>query len=203
VSNCPVELHATTQGHAVAAIADVLRGSDDRVVCMTTHGRGSWRWAALGSVAEEVIHRTDRPLVLVGRHCRNDFLVRGSDLLACADDADAAAALAPAVRDWSTLLDLRPRVAVVVHPLDVPSAQQPEPVLEPIARALGMPDLGAAILLRDNYVAGGLADCANDLPAAMMAINTHARRGVQRLFMGSETMGVVHLAPCPVLVTHG
>jgi nucleotide-binding universal stress UspA family protein len=66
-----------------------------------------------------------------------------------------------------------------------------------------MPDLGGAILLRDNFVAGGLADCAADLPAAMMAINTHARTGIHRFVMGSETMAVLHLAPCPVLVTHG
>jgi nucleotide-binding universal stress UspA family protein len=202
VSVCPVELHPTKHENSLVAISNVLNEAEDRVVCMSTHGRGSWRWAALGSVAEEVIKRTDRPVVLVGRHCRADFLARGSDLLVCADHADAAAAMAPTVRSWSAMLKLRTRVAVVVHPLDVPSAKHPELVLEPITQALGVSDPEAGILLRENYIAGGLVDCADDLPAALMAINTHARRGAQRLLLGSETMAVVHLAPCPVLVTH-
>jgi nucleotide-binding universal stress UspA family protein len=203
VASCPVDVSATKDTHAAAAIASALEGHDDRVVCMTTHGGGSWRWAAVGSVAEDVIHRTDRPLILVGRHCRNDSLVRGNDLLVCADHADASAALAPAVHAWSAMLELRPRAAVVVHPLDVPSAEHPELVLGPIVEALGGGSkLEDGILLRENYIAGGLADCAEDLPAALMAINTHARTGITRFLLGSETMAVLHLAPCPVLVTH-
>jgi nucleotide-binding universal stress UspA family protein len=201
VSLCPVELHPTKHENSLAAISHVLNEADDRVVCMSTHGRGSWRWAALGSVAEAVVKRTDRPVVLVGRHCRNDFLVRGNDLFVCADHADMAAGIAPTARVWSHMLHLDLRVGIVVHPLDVPSAQHPDAVLEPIATALGVP-LAEAILLRDNFIAGGLADCADEMPAAMMAIHTHARRGVSRFVMGSETMAVVHLAPCPVLVTH-
>jgi nucleotide-binding universal stress UspA family protein len=199
VSRCPVEIFATKRENAIDAIENMLREHDERVVCMASHGRGAWRWAVLGSTAEEVIRRTDRPLILVGRHCRSDALERGNDLLACADHADMAAVLAPTVRAWSDRLQLRPRLAIVMHPLDVPAAQHPEVVLEPIAKALGI-ELGAAALLRDNYIAGGLADYAADLPAAMMAITTHARTGIQRFVLGSETMAVVHIAPCPVLV---
>jgi nucleotide-binding universal stress UspA family protein len=36
-----------------------------------------------------------------------------------------------------------------------------------------------------------------------MAINSHARTGIKRFSLGSETMAVLHLAPCPVLVVHG
>jgi nucleotide-binding universal stress UspA family protein len=201
ITQCPVEVVPTRNEHGAVAIAEALEGGADRIVCMTTHGRGSWRWAALGSVAEEVIQRTDRPLLLVGRHCRADFLARGKDLLVCADRADAAAGLAPAVHDWADRLDLHPRVAVVVHPLDAESAEHPEVVLGPIAQALGLA-IADADLLRANYVAGKLADHAEDLPAALMAINSHARTGFRRFSMGSETMAVLHLAPCPVLVVH-
>ena len=65
-----------------------------------------------------------------------------------------------------------------------------------------MPNTDDAHLLRANYVAGKLADYADDLPAALMAINSHARTGFQRFSLGSETMAVLHLAPCPVLVVH-
>jgi nucleotide-binding universal stress UspA family protein len=200
VVDCPVDVLASTRERAAVVVETALADDENRVVCMTTHGRGSWRWAAVGSVAEEIIQRTDRPLLLVGRHCRTDFLARGKDLLVCADRAEAAPGLASAVHDWAAALDLHPRVAVVVHPLDVESAEHAEGVLDPIAQAFGLPP-DDALLLRRNYVAGALADCADDCPAALIAINTHARTGLQRFALGSETMAVVHLAPCPVLVT--
>ena len=201
VTRCPVDIFATKDEHAPAAIAHALVGGDDRIVCMTTHGRGSWRWAAVGSIAEEVIRTADRPLVLVGRRCRTDFLERGKELLVCADRAEAAAALAPDVNAWAAELGLHVRVAVVVHPLDVESAEHSEVVVGPIARSLGLPSTDDAELLRANYVAGALVDHAHDIGAALMAMRSHARTGIQRFSLGSETMAVVHLAPCPVLVT--
>ena len=47
----PVDVITTKDTYAAEAIIQAARASDDRVVCMTTHGRGSLRWAALGSVA--------------------------------------------------------------------------------------------------------------------------------------------------------
>src|SRR6478735_10246060 len=64
VGRCAVEIAPTKHEHVVAAIAKALAESDDRIVCMTSHGRGSLRWAALGSVAEEVIRGADRPMIL-------------------------------------------------------------------------------------------------------------------------------------------
>lgn len=199
VTQCPVAVLASEEFLAPDAISAALAADDDRIVCMTTHGRGSWRWAAVGSVAEEVIRETDRPLVLVGRRCRPDFLERGRQLLACVDTVAAANSLAPAVRAWSELLDLRVTVATVTHPLDVPSAEDPDAVLGPLVKALGCADGAHAKLLRASYVAGALADYADDLPAALMAMNTHARTGFPRFVLGSETMAALHHAPCPVL----
>ena len=202
ITHCPVDISPTKHEHAAAAITGALEGSDDRILCMTTHGRGSFRWAAVGSVAEEVMLKTDRPVLLIGPHCHADALERGTHLLVCADHAEAAAGLAPAVHEWAERLDLRPRVAVAVHPIDVESAEHSDVVLGPLAQALGMPNTDEAELLRATYVTGALADYAADLPAALIAINSHARSGIRRFALGSETMAVVHLAPCPVLVVH-
>jgi nucleotide-binding universal stress UspA family protein len=202
ITQCPVDIAPNEHERAAVAISTALEGGEDRIVCMTTHGRGSWRWAAVGSVAEEVIQRTDRPVLLVGRHCQADSLDRGQYLLVCADRAEAAAGLAPVVHEWAETLELRPRVAVAVHPIDVESAEHPEVVLGPLAKALEMPNTDDAELLRATYVTGALADYAADLPAALIAINSHARSGIRRFSLGSETMAVVHLAPCPVLVVH-
>ena len=97
---------------------------------MTTHGRGGVRWAALGSVAEDVIGRTDRPILLVGRNCRPDSLDR-SRLLVCADGSDECPErLAPAAREWAQMLGLDVHVGRVTHPLDVDSAERSDVLLD-------------------------------------------------------------------------
>jgi nucleotide-binding universal stress UspA family protein len=201
VTRCPVDTLATKEVDGLTIIVETLGDHDDRIICMTTHGRGSVQWAALGSVAEEVVRRTEQPILLVGKNCRPDFLDHGKHILVCADRPEAAASLAGPTSDWAEVLDIPRQLAVVVHPLDVESAERSAPVLEPIARALGVPS-SDAMLLRRNSVAGALVQCADVLPAALIATNSHARTGLARFALGSETMDVVRLAHCPVLVTH-
>jgi nucleotide-binding universal stress UspA family protein len=198
----PVEVIATKDTYAAEIITETVEGSDDRVVCMTTHGRGRLRWAALGSVAENVIRRTTHPMFLVGRNCRPNFLDRSSHLLACVDGREGAAQLAPEVNAWSELLGLSRYAAVVMHPLDVASAEHQHQLLDPIAAEFGGSTRVDIAMLRSRYVAGALADFADELPAAVIAMNSHARGGLARFALGSVTMGVLHLAPCPLLVMH-
>jgi nucleotide-binding universal stress UspA family protein len=200
ITQCPVELFTSDDFVAPGAIQHALEAGEDRIACMTTHGRGSWRWAAVGSVAEEVIRSTTRPLLLVGRNCRADFLKRGPNLLVCVDSTVAAATLAPAVHTWAQTLSLRVHLAIVVHPLDVPSAEQPEQLLGPLVEALGPTDVDGAELLRATYVAGALVDYADDLTAALIAMSPHARTGASRFMLGSKTMAILHQASCPALV---
>jgi nucleotide-binding universal stress UspA family protein len=94
------------------------------------------------------------------------------------------------------------KAAIVVHPLDVETARHPEVLLDPIVEQFGGPEHASANLLKSSYDAGVLADFAADLPAALIAMECHGTTGLARAVLGSVTMGVVHLAPCPVLVTH-
>jgi nucleotide-binding universal stress UspA family protein len=199
---CPVEVLATKESYAARLISEAVSGGDDRVVCMTTHGRGRFRWAALGSVAEDVIRRSDRPVLLVGRNCRTDFLDRSSHLVACADGSDESDELAPATKAWAEQLGLDLRVAVVVHPLDVESAEHSGTLLGSMATQFGGIVPADATMIRSSFPAGALADYAEELPAALVAMNSHARSGLARFALGSTTMSVLHLASCPLLVTH-
>jgi len=200
-NRCPVDVVATDDTYAAQAILDVLPGGSDRAVCMTTHGRGRLRWAALGSVAEEVVRRSESPMLLVGRNCRTDFLDQSSHLVACADWSVESKDLAPAAREWADLLGLDLRVIMVTHPLDVASAEHCDALLGSMANQFGL-DRAAAAMIRSRYPAGALADFADELPAAILGMNCHARSGLARFALGSVTMGVVHLASCPVLVSH-
>jgi nucleotide-binding universal stress UspA family protein len=57
-------------------------------------------------------------------------------------------------------------------------------------------------LLTGAYFAGTICDFAAAQPVAMIAMATHARSGLERIGLSSVTMGVVGLAPVPVLVAH-
>jgi nucleotide-binding universal stress UspA family protein len=198
----PVESSVDAAYLPADALTSVVEESDDRIVCMTSHGRGGLRWSVVGSTAEEVIRRSDRPIVLVGRHCSENFLTHGTYMLAAVDGIESSGHIAPVAREWAERLGLRMKAAVVVHPLDVEIAEHPAVLLDPIIDQFGGPEHVTANLLRSSYDAGALADFAVDLPAAMIAMDCHGSTGIARVALGSVTMAVVHLAACPLLVTH-
>ena len=188
---------------AAEAICSVAGGTDDRVVCMTSHGRGGVRWAVLGSVAEDVVALSPRTVVLVGPHCREDWDAPAADVLVAVDGSERSELVVVDARAWAEALRADVRAAIVIHPLDVPDAEHPEELVGPIQdrlRARGL-DLEVAVL-RASLPAGALADYATDVRASMIAMTAHARSGFARVALGSVTMGTVNLAPCPVLVAH-
>jgi nucleotide-binding universal stress UspA family protein len=196
----PVETVGISDTYPADAIVKIVGESDDRIVCMTSHGRGGLRWGIVGSVAEEVVRRAERPTLLIGRHCHEDFFP-APNLLACVDGPESASRVAPAALDWAERLGLAVHAAVVVHPLDIESAEHPEVLLEPIVEQFGGPDHVKATMLTSRYPEGTLADYAAELPAAIIATNSHARTGLARFALGSTTMALLHQAPCPLLVT--
>ena len=199
----PVETLQSDVHLPADAMLSVVGQSDDRIICMTSHGRGGLRWSMLGSTAEEVLRRSDRPVLLVGRHCRDDLLGPETHVLAAVDGDESTAAVAPVAREWAEGLGLDLVAAFVVHPLDVESAEHPESLLDPMVLAFGGVGHVDARLVSGSYVAGTLADFADDLPAALIVARTHARSGLARVALGSVTMAVLHQATCPVLVTAG
>ena len=200
-SHPQIETRVVADRYPADAIATVVGESDDRIVCMTSHGRGGLRWGIVGSVAEEVVRHADRPTLLVGRNCRVDSLTGSDHMLVCVDGSDAAARIAPVANDWAERLKLDVHAAVVVHPLEVESAEHPEALMGGITEQFGGPDHVTATMLTSQYPAGALADYAKDLPAAVIAMRSHGRTGLSRIALGSTTMAVLHQAPCPVLVT--
>lgn len=54
--------------------------------------------------------------------------------------------------------------------------------------------------LRESYPTVAIVQLAADIPADIVVVGTHGRRGLARFLLGSVAEGVVRLAPCPVLV---
>jgi nucleotide-binding universal stress UspA family protein len=184
-----------------AAILQAVRERPGSCLCMTTHGRGRLRWALVGSVAEQVIRDSPDPLLLVGPRAGPRWDESARRMVVCVDGSDAGPPTVDAAATWARVLDLELRLVFVSHPLDVPDAVHPETVLGPLAervRAAGLPVHTEAV--RSSYVAGTLVDVAESPPATMLVMAARGRAGIARAALGSVTMGVVNIAPCPVLV---
>jgi nucleotide-binding universal stress UspA family protein len=187
---------------APQAIDVALEEDEDRVVCMTSHGRGRLRWALLGSVAEEVIRNARRPVVLVGRHCSYDLPAPSRHLMACVDGSNVADPVLPIAAEWAAALTVDVHLTNVVHPLDVQDAVHPPAVIPAMIARLRAEGVDATpVVLRRSYVPGALADYAGELPAALVVMTSHARTGFDRVALGSVAMGTLALSPCPVIVT--
>jgi nucleotide-binding universal stress UspA family protein len=172
----------------------------DATVCMASHGRGGFRWAVLGSVAEQVVRESVTPVVLVGRHAQ-PAPADATELVLCWDGGPASLSIVGSACAWAEALDLRVHFVRVAHPLDLDPRDHHDDALEQaveLVRARGLAVVRS--LLNDAHFSGCIADFATARNAAMIAMASHARTGVERVGLGSVTMGVVGCAPCPVLV---
>jgi nucleotide-binding universal stress UspA family protein len=201
-ADVPIDVCVVPDGTPKDAISRVADDGPDRMVCMTTHGRGRFRWAALGSVAEEVVRSSTRPLLLVGPHSiLPSPAERSGQVVLCVDGSSAAQAAVGPACEWARALDCELTLTYVAYPLDVQDALHPDefvaPLEEPL-RAEGIPF--HTRLVRGYYPAGALLDVVSDPPATLAVMAAHGRKGLARMALGSVTMGVVNSAPCPILV---
>ena len=186
------------------AIAKAVADPDDAIV-MATHGRSGLGKALLGSVAEDVLKRTDRPVMLVGPRVESPGPLHGGVIILTTDGSPASAAVLPLAQQWATALEMSVHVVTATTPSGIPLGTT-------AAEDLGRAADGAAAYLREQGIdvtitsvigveaAQAITDYADSLPAAIIAMATHGRSGLARTALGSTTMKVTHLASCPVLV---
>jgi nucleotide-binding universal stress UspA family protein len=186
--------------HPPTAVRAVVADRPGSMVCMTTHGRGGIRWAVLGSVAEELLAISPDPVLLVGPRCALTWTSSREGILLCHDGSPTTEIVVDAACDFAHALDQQVWIATVIHPLDVEDAERPQHLFTDVEAMIAKRGLEPhATLLRSSYPAGAIVDASEDLPASLIAMATHTRTGVARVAVGSVTMGVLNLAPCPVL----
>jgi nucleotide-binding universal stress UspA family protein len=182
-------------------IEELLHDDPDRIVCMRSHGFGRVLWAVLGSVAEQVVRESRRPMLLVGRHCPDRWPSEMRHMVVCVDGSTVADPVVPVAIQWAKALGLDVHVALVVHPLDFEGTGFPDEVMDAIAARFIAEGVEAVpVVLRGAHIAGAIADYVTDLQIALVAMNTHARGGVARAALGSVAMGTVGLVECPGLL---
>ncbi len=182
------------------AIDRTVQGIDDAVLCMTAHGRSGLGAALLGSTTEAVLRRIGRPVLVVGPKCESDW-IDGGRLVIPLDGSPRAERILPYAASVSRTWHLEPWLVQVAHPFDNEVAQTAANALDRPARLLRGHGLDVKTAFQwSSAPAACIAAEARSLQAGLILMSSYIPTGAARTLIGSVTMGVIHRAPCPVLV---
>jgi nucleotide-binding universal stress UspA family protein len=202
-------------GSASGAIGNEAALQRADTVVMSTHGRSGVQRLVCGSVAEQVLHEAEVPVLLVPARANTAWDAGSGRRIVIPLDGSA---LAEAALEPAIVLAGRLRAALllvgVVQPLDLvaagydalaaielePRENQVSAYLESVAAGLRQRGLRVATLAEVGQPAVVIARLAAQAETAAVAIATHGRRGLAQLVLGSVTSDLVRHATAPLLV---
>jgi nucleotide-binding universal stress UspA family protein len=193
------------------------------LVVMSTHGRGPLRRIWLGSVADRLIRTLDVPILLVRPEEESEARPADTSAIAqilvpldgspLAESAlDPAGKMATLFGAELLLIQVVPPVVVATDPpLPYPTGIEEELTGVRLDQSQDYLDGVVEQLREQGLTATGVAVAGIDVPATilqlasaprvgLLALATHGRGGVSRLFLGSITDKLIRSAELPVLV---
>lgn len=204
------------EGMIAEAVQEYALGHASDLVVMTTHGRGPMSRFWLGSVADQFVHRLPMPLLLI--HTAEEGAKKPDptfhNMLVALDGTPMAEEiLAPAgelakrMGAALTLLRVVPAVpegakaTIAGEPLADKLRAEAHVYLQRIAGSLRERGVQTRTSIKVHaHPATAILDEAASGEYDVIALETHARRGLPRLFLGSVADKVVRGASIPVLV---
>lgn len=208
-------------GGVAGALAQYAASSAPDLIVMTTHGRGGFERAWLGSVADALIRQITAPVLLIRPSDLEPALGAARPLfrhvtvaLDGSDLAEHALRTVQGVADQATRISLvrvvmPPRRALAAFPpqaqlgrqLAEERAREAEAYLETVADRLRTTfPVVEPHVLTDPHPAAAIVAWARDHGADGIALSTHGRAPALRLLLGSITDEVVRHGSVPVLV---
>ncbi len=201
-------------GHVVDEIEMAARDVLADLVVLTSHGRGGVSRAWLGSVTETLLRHLRVPVLVTRQRLDlTTMLARGVPFTKILVPVDASPESEEVIDDVSKLLPGAPielTLAHVVNPAPVAMANLDDgsavhavehEYLMPLAARLrdGRRSVHTVVLTA-NSAARALADLAHAGTFDLIAMRTHARRGMARFALGSVADKVLRLTTRPVYV---
>jgi nucleotide-binding universal stress UspA family protein len=205
------------EGPIAETLQEHALGNGCDLIVMTTHGRGPVSRFWLGSVADQLVHRVPMPLLLIRTRegtpspiaeleVRN-MLVALDGTSAAEQILEPAGALAKLMEASCTLLRVVPTVvphvvyteAAVGATLTDKLRAEAQVYLHRVADSLR--NQGIAVqtcITADVHAATAILKASGEYD--LLALETHGRRRLPRLFLGSVADKVVRGASIPVLV---
>ena len=205
-------VHEATGQSPADGILRYAEASGADLIVVGTHGRRGLGHLILGSVAADVLRRSDVPVLVVPEQAERTAPGPGAPVLVGADFSEhtapalaAARGLAEAFVAPVTVAHVRdaPREALVDRharsPLHPPTGLATREEAHAALDAL-LGDTEADRLVVPGRPAAELLDLARRERAGLVVVGTHGRRGWDHVRLGSVAEDVARQAPCPVLV---
>ena len=208
------------EGRAEERIVDEADREDETLIAMSSHGRSGIKRLLLGSVADHVLHHTDKPLLIVGPRDPNAEVTEARierEIIALDGTGVAeqvlphAVMVAKALDLKTTLVRVTPAAGLHYYPEATEQGESVDLSEDVDARALGYLDKIRSVLRRrvhsvEDQVLHGypisttLIDFAHENPGSLLAVATHGRSGLTRGLLGSVAANLIRLSGSPVLV---
>ncbi len=204
------------EGTVADALEKYVEQVDADLTIMTTHGRGGFQRARLGSVATAFLTRITHPVLLLRAETDGEVPAFPDGPVLCAlDGTQFAEAMLPYAKAFAEASGLPLHLVGVSVPHAVPMAPFGAETLlvddtavraemggrrDYLARIAGECPSGTTFAaLEDMSVSHALLDEGKRMNAGAVAIATHGRSGFARFMLGSTTDEVMRHAHIPVL----
>lgn len=223
---------ALIDGEVGEAISEYAGRVSADLIVVSTHGRGALGRFWLGSVTDDLVHQMSASVLLIHPHEGRPELHRKVELkniLVALDGSSLAEKILDAAGQLARLFEASFTLVRVVQPVLRPSylpegtgimglthsvleqvqslqkqnQDEAQAYLDGVARRLG--ERGFKVHTRvvvDEQPAAGILLEAQSSGTDLVAMETHARRGLPRLFLGSVADKVVRGGSVPVLLQH-
>jgi nucleotide-binding universal stress UspA family protein len=205
--------------HGISASQGILgyvRDFDIDLVVVGSHGRRGIQRALIGSVAEDLLRRSEVPVLVVRQEIDGPRTSRMHDILVPIDFSEHSENALQEAAGLAGYLDT-PRIHLLhvisesLHPAfyntGVISIYDVEPDIEDrsceelrkLYDAAGNESIPVTIRTTGGNPAEEIARYAEINDIHLIVMGTHGRSGIERFLVGSVTEKVNRLAPCPVL----
>jgi len=204
-------------GSPAAMFASQIERQGVDLVAIATHGRSGLGRVLLGSVADNLLHSTNVPLLVVRPpEVEVQGEIKLSSIIVPLDGSPLAESVLAYVKDLAKVLSLTVTLVRAIPTVTALSAG-PEYVLLPIDIITEMKE--AAILYLDNVAkslrdeglscttevvegdtASAITEYARKTQNGLIAISSHGRTGIIRMVLGSVADRLIRTSGDPVLV---
>ena len=223
----PVET-CILEGDVGQVLADLANEQETCYIVMSTHGRGGLSRWALGSVADQLLHLSKRPLIIMrpqgamqvtmprALHLENN-LSQLKRIVVPLDGSPLAEQVLPHVKKLARAYEaelllfrsvslvppsmIGADVALLEKKLYEVNRNEARDYLKRIKVNLQIQGFKVSIEVGGAPTADAILRYATQVDADLIAMATHARGAIGRLIWGSVTDGVIRAGQMPVLVT--
>lgn len=201
----PIEAVQTVPGKAAEAILEAA--GDARMIALATHGRGGFKAAFIGSVADKVLHGAHVPVAVVSG-AEGPVELGSGPVLVALDGSDESERALPIAREIARLLDRKVvlvRAFTLLPPVTLDVVYYPANYVEELEESArvylhSMAESGEEIRLVNGPSAEAIIEAATQLDASLTVMESGGKGLARRIALGSTTDRVVHMLRRPVLI---